>query len=321
MSPEMAANAVIALTATTLLVVIWVLLVVRSRRNVHGRLDLQMVSHLDSLEHRNRADGEALRRVVTEMDQAIRKEIATGATEGLATAFDKVQEGTRAQSEQFGRFGGELRDALGDMRIEITGLAEKVSTASTDLRTLLVHKLTEAETAAADGRALSLRDATEAVARTQRAIEQSLTVFGEQQGERLTQTERAVREGGNATQFSLTEFRTEMSARLDGVREVAGEVLAKAGETFASIKGAVEASGTKVEKTLSEQREAITTRISEGQAQVSDRLGKDLGELSVRLRSEMDGFSDRLRQEQEQLRGMVSQKLEEIRAGNEAKLA
>ncbi|MGA8759862.1 MAG: DNA recombination protein RmuC [Stellaceae bacterium] len=92
-----------------------------------------------------------------------------------------MQEGTRAQSEHLARFGGDLRERLGSVQDEVTELTEKVSTASTDLRTVIMEKLMEAETAAAHGRALSLRDTTEVITRMRHAIDNSLKVFGEQQ--------------------------------------------------------------------------------------------------------------------------------------------
>jgi DNA recombination protein RmuC len=49
----------------------------------------------DAIERHN----EVLRRALTEMDQGLRREIADGARDGLATAFDKVQEGTRTQAD------------------------------------------------------------------------------------------------------------------------------------------------------------------------------------------------------------------------------
>jgi DNA recombination protein RmuC len=136
---DIATYTVITLMATSILLGVWVLLVVRSRRTGLGRIDVQFGERLDNVERQFRADGEALRRAITDMDQGLRKEIASGTREGLTTAFDKVQEGTRTQSEQLGRFGGELRDALGSMRSEINGLAGTVNTASTDLRTVLTE--------------------------------------------------------------------------------------------------------------------------------------------------------------------------------------
>ncbi|HVC51331.1 MAG TPA: hypothetical protein VND87_04855, partial [Stellaceae bacterium] len=44
-------------------------------------------------------DGEAVRRSLTEMDQGLRREIASSTREGFTAAFDRVQEGTKAQAD------------------------------------------------------------------------------------------------------------------------------------------------------------------------------------------------------------------------------
>jgi hypothetical protein len=65
-------------------------------------------ARIDGIEKRLRDDGETSRRAFTELDQGLRKEISTGAKEGLTAAFDKVQEGTKAQSDELARFGNAL---------------------------------------------------------------------------------------------------------------------------------------------------------------------------------------------------------------------
>ena len=263
----------IALICINIGLVAWILLVVRSQRGGLGQLDTSLCGRLEGVERRLRDDGEGLRRVLTGMDQALRREIANGVRDGLALAFDKVREGTKVQVEQLGRFGAELQMGLGKMQTEITALTERVSGAITDLRTLVVQTLTEAERAAAEGRAQALRDTTEAITRTRDLIGNALAAVGRQQGERLVQVELALRE-----------------------------------------------SGAVVERTLTDQREAIIERLSEGRKEMSDRLGNELGELAERVRTGFDVFSGQLRQEQEQLRNVVSGELKEMRAGNEAKL-
>jgi hypothetical protein len=208
--------------------VAWILVVVRSRTGL-GQLDSSLGGRLEGVERRLRDDGDGLRRALTDMDQALRRETATGAKEGLALAFDKVQEGTKAQSEQLGRFGGDLQTALGKLQIEITTLAEKMSGAITDLRTLVVEKLTEAEGAAAEGRTQALRDTTYAIACTRDAIDNALTGFGEQQGERLIQMERAVREGGAATDARAVQ-RQKGRSRTSG--KLSSNALPTAGRRF-----------------------------------------------------------------------------------------
>ena len=60
-----------------------------------------------------REENETLRRAFTELDQGLRREIATGARDGLSAAFDKVQDGLRAQSEGLERFGRTQQESIG----------------------------------------------------------------------------------------------------------------------------------------------------------------------------------------------------------------
>src|SRR6202023_97703 len=95
----------------------WVLLVIKSQTGSSNGLAINLGGRFDGIDR----NAEALRRTLTEMDQALRGEIAQGTRDGLAAAFDKVQEGTKAQSEQLGAFGTELGTRL-------DGLADRVGT-------------------------------------------------------------------------------------------------------------------------------------------------------------------------------------------------
>jgi hypothetical protein len=79
--------------------------------------------------------------------------------------------------------------------------------------TLTIRSRAKPESAAAERRAQALRDTTEGIARTRDVIDKALTGFGEQQGERLVQMERAVREGGAATERTLTDQREAIITR------------------------------------------------------------------------------------------------------------
>jgi DNA recombination protein RmuC len=242
----------------------WVLIVIR-RPPVADADNTLVLARFDGVER----NAEALRRDLNQMSQDLRAEIAKGSRDGLAAAFDKVQEGSRNQAEQLARmhdaitqFGGNVQTALGSLRQEVAA------------------RLAESETRAADGRAVLVRDTTEAISRARDAIDASLKTFGEQQRERLRNTEQAVREG----------------------------------------REAVEAAGARTAKTLSEQREAITAQLSQSAGDIAARLNSELGQLAERVRTGFDGFSQNLRDEQEQLRAKVDARLEEIRTGNEHKL-
>jgi DNA recombination protein RmuC len=253
MLSETATFIVIGLALVNAGLVGWVLVVMRSGPSgaADGSLALARFDGIDR-------NAEALRGELNQLAQGLRAEIANGTSHGLAMAFDKVQEGSRAQDERLGR----MHDA-------ITQFGGNVQT-----------KLSESETRAADGRAILVRDTAEAIARAKEAIDASLKNFGEQQHERLRNAEQAVREG----------------------------------------REAVEAASARTEKTLSEQREAITAQLNQSAGEIATRLNNELGQLAERVRTGFDGFSQSLRDEQEQLRGKVDAKLEEIRTGNEHKL-
>ena len=260
---------VIALALVNAGLIGWVLVVVRSAASgAAGSLPAAsgiLLARFDGIDR----NAEALRRDVNQLAQNLTGEIARGARDGLAAAFDKVQEGGRAQAEQLARiqeaitqFGGNVTTALGALRQEVTS------------------RLAESETRAADGRAVLVRDTAEAIAHAREAIDFSLNTFGAQQHERLRNAEQAVREG----------------------------------------REAVEAASARTEKTLSEQRETITSHLSQSAGEIATRLNSELGQLAERVRTGFDGFTQRLRDEQEQLRAKVEGKLEEIRTGNEHKL-
>lgn len=107
----------IALAAVNLFLIVWVLRLVRSQSGSANGLVVNWGGRFDGIDRNT----EALRRALTEMDQALRGEIATGTRDGLTAAFDKVQEGTKVQAEQLGAFGKEL-----GARLE--GLADRVRT-------------------------------------------------------------------------------------------------------------------------------------------------------------------------------------------------
>src|SRR6202049_4068745 len=95
----------------------WVLLVIKSQTGSSNGLAINLGGRFDGIDR----NAEALRRALTEMDRALRAEVAQGTQDGLAAAFDKVQEGMKAQSEQLGSFGTELGTRL-------DGLADRVRT-------------------------------------------------------------------------------------------------------------------------------------------------------------------------------------------------
>ena len=132
--------------------------------------------------------------------------------------------------------GRSQADQLGRMHDAITQFGGNVQTAFGSLRQEVAAKLAELETRAADGRTILVRDTSDAIARAREAIDASLKNFGEQQHERLRNAEQAVREG----------------------------------------REAVDAASARTEKTLSEQREAITAQLTQGAGEIATRLNNEL---------------------------------------------
>lgn len=105
LSPE-ALVAVLAAGAGLLLLLWLVAIVLGQRRS------------LVSMEARMREDAEAQRRLLVELDRGLRQVVADGARDGLATAFDRVQEGAREQGMQLQRFGLAVQTSLTELRTE-----------------------------------------------------------------------------------------------------------------------------------------------------------------------------------------------------------
>ena len=113
MLADTAVYIVLAAAAANFALLTWVLLAVKARSGESGGLALTLGGRFDAIERNN----EALRRALTEMDQALRHEIAAGARDGLAAAFDKVQAGTRAQAEGL----ASVQQALGQLADTVRG--------------------------------------------------------------------------------------------------------------------------------------------------------------------------------------------------------
>lgn len=317
-----------AIAAFSLLLTAVCLFVVLGQRGALGRLanglggesQSSMAVRLDSLATRVREDGDRLQRQLLELDQGLRKEVATGTTTGLATAFERVQEGNRVQAEELARFGKQLQEGVGEVGKRVEAFAEKLNGALETTRNQISTRLAESELAAAQSRADLLRDVTAAVDRARELIDAALKSFGEEQGRRLEGVEAATRGGGEAVAKGLSEFREEVVQRLEAVKQEASDTLGKAEEALKKIGETMTTAQAKVELTLAEQREIVLSRIGEGQNAVSEKLTKDLSDLNDRVRVGFDGFGNTLREEQERLRTQVGGKLDEMRAGNETKL-
>ena len=114
MLSETSTYIVIGLALLNAGLVFWVLIVVRPRAIGAGDSSL-VLARFDGIDR----NAEALRRELNQLAQALLAEVAKGARDGLAAAFDKVQEGSRAQAEQLAKihdaitqFGGNVQTKL-----------------------------------------------------------------------------------------------------------------------------------------------------------------------------------------------------------------
>ncbi|MBU6357299.1 MAG: DNA recombination protein RmuC [Rhodospirillales bacterium] len=149
---------------------------------------------------------------------ALRGEIAEQSRAGLREAFDRVQDGARAQGEQLARLHG----AISELSILLTG------------------KLAEAESAAQAGRAQGLSETMAAIAR----LTESQTLLADRMNRDLVGVSLALREGQEAlrgrVEQKLDEIRTGNEAKLDAMRAAVDEKLQSAleqkiGESFQRV--------------------------------------------------------------------------------------
>ena len=120
----------------------WVLLVVKSQTGSSNGLAINLGGRFDGIDR----NAEALRRTLTEMDQALRGEIAQGTRDGLAAAFDKVQEGTKAQSDGLAQVQQALNQLADTSRTGFDGFSQRLRDEQEQLRSKVEAKLEEIRT-------------------------------------------------------------------------------------------------------------------------------------------------------------------------------
>jgi DNA recombination protein RmuC len=94
MAGESLVVVLIALALLNVGLIAWLLVTVRSRHLQTGVIAGDVGARFDSVDR----NAEMLWRMLSEMDRGLREEMARGTRDGLATAFDKVQQGTNAQA-------------------------------------------------------------------------------------------------------------------------------------------------------------------------------------------------------------------------------
>jgi DNA recombination protein RmuC len=165
-----------------------------------------------------RSDGEALRRIVAETSESLRRQIAESSREALLASFDKVQDGAKAQSQAVERVQGTIAD----------------------LTTLIAQRLAEADHAASEGRASLLRETMGAVGR----LTESQTHLSDRVARDLGAVSAGLREEqeklrGRVEQ-KLEEMRAGNEAKLEAMRAAVDEQLQSAlekrvGESFQRV--------------------------------------------------------------------------------------
>lgn len=110
-----------ALAVANLGLIVWVLLRVTSADGSTS-LTAAVAGRFDAIERND----EVLRRALGEMDQGLRREVAAGARDGLAVAFDKVQEGTKAQADGLAHVQNAMNQLADTVRGGFDGFAQRL---------------------------------------------------------------------------------------------------------------------------------------------------------------------------------------------------
>ncbi len=133
---------VLAFAIANLALIGWVLLVVKSQTGVASGLAINLGSRFDAIERNN----EVLRRALNDMDQGLRREIASGARDGMAAAFDTVREGTKAQAEGLAHVQSALNQLADTVRGGFDGFSQRLRDEQEQLRGKVDAKLEEIRT-------------------------------------------------------------------------------------------------------------------------------------------------------------------------------
>ncbi len=234
--------AILVLAAVGVLVTLATLFAARGAARMSERLDQRL-----------REETEALRRVLYGMDQGLRMEIAQGTRAGLSEAFDKVQAGQAAQSEQLDRFGRALRETIdaslirfGDQQGERLGRVDlTVNEGNATMQAVLLSfktQLGESVDRAREASELSLKGFAERLAALEAQLraeqEQLRGLVGAKLDElragneaKLEEMRKAVDEKlQSALEKQLKDSFTSLQEQLGAVQQAIGQVQSVAGE-------------------------------------------------------------------------------------------
>lgn len=142
MSAEMTLYFNVLLGLVNLVLIGWLLRGAKSLLASRDAAELGWRSRFDAMERHN----EALRRSFVDMDQGLRAVLSAGVATGLTTAFDKVQEGTRAQAEGLVHVQNALNQLSDVVRAGLDGVSQRLGEGQEQLRRNVDAKLTEIRT-------------------------------------------------------------------------------------------------------------------------------------------------------------------------------
>ena len=191
---------------------------------------------------RVRQEFETWRRAFGELDQGLRREIAAGAREGLAAAFDKVQAGLGAQADGLERFGRGQREAVDAMLVNFGAQQgqrhEAMHTALLTFRTQVAETIERSrESSEASLGAFALRlgalDTTLKAEQEQlrHVVSAQLELMRAGNEAKLEEMRKAVDEKlQSALEKQLKDSFTNLQEQLAAVQQAIGQVQSVAGE-------------------------------------------------------------------------------------------
>ena len=134
---EAAVYLVLALTVANLAIAAWAVLVAKSGGANAANFGAAVGGHLDAIGR----GSEALRRALTDMDQALRREIASGTRDGLTAAFDRVLQGSRAQADGLVHVQQALNQLTDTVRGGFEGFSQRLRGEQDQLRARVGEQL------------------------------------------------------------------------------------------------------------------------------------------------------------------------------------
>jgi hypothetical protein len=253
---------------------------------------MSLGASIDGFSKRSEDISERNRAVLTAMDQGLRETLAASAREGLVAAFDKVQEGSKAQAEALGTFTASLQEAVGGIGARVEVLTEQVNGASERLHAAIMAKLGGAAVSAAEARADLARDLAVTVAEARERTETALRVFGEEQGKRLDAITTALGEAEIAAAQARADLLRDLSGTVTGSREQTEAALrmfgAEQGERLDAVATASREGSAATAREFGEFRNEVVGRLEAVRTATVETLGKSvetLGGISTAMAS------------------------------------